>query len=206
MSTGLLTVDFVSLDPLTGQAPTGLFDGFVYPESQSLIGSDGYVQYTMALNAGLATGTTINQQASVVFDTQRAVEHGAVTNTIDAGPPSSSVAALPPEETSTSFTVTWSGQDVPGGSGIAYFNVYVSDDGGPYSLWQSDTTATSAIFTGTLDDTYSFYSVATDNVGNVAGNTHVGPSDDHGHERSVTDRDPAAAGRVGREYVRSHGR
>ena len=88
-------------------------------------------------------------------------------NTIDAGPPTSSVGPLPPEETSTSFTVTWSGQDDPGGSGIAFYNIYVSDDGGPFTLWQSDTTATSATYSGVAGQTYGFYSVATDNVGNV---------------------------------------
>ena len=66
-----LTVTFTSLDPVTGQAPTGVFDGFLYPESESPVGSDGYVQYTVQPKAGLATGTTINQQASVVFDTKR---------------------------------------------------------------------------------------------------------------------------------------
>ena len=47
------------------------------------------------------------------------------------------------------------------------YNVYVSDDGGPFTLWQSDTTATSATFTGQVGHTYAFYSVATDNVGLV---------------------------------------
>ena len=47
------------------------------------------------------------------------------------------------------------------------YNIYVSDDGGPFTLWQSDTTATSATFTGAAGHTYGFYSVATDNVGLV---------------------------------------
>ena len=35
VQTGLLTVTFTSLDPLTGEAPTGVFDGFLYPEASS---------------------------------------------------------------------------------------------------------------------------------------------------------------------------
>ena len=50
--------------------------------------------------------------------------------TIDAGAPTSSVAALPATEDSTTFTVSWSGQDDAGGSGIASYDVYVSDNGG----------------------------------------------------------------------------
>ena len=34
VATGLLTVTFISLDPLTGQAPTGVFDGFLYPDER----------------------------------------------------------------------------------------------------------------------------------------------------------------------------
>ncbi len=166
VQTGLLTVTFTSLDPSTGEAPTGVFDGFLPPDNSSGIG-DGYVQYTVSPKSSLTTGTTINQQASVVFDTNAAIVTNPAVNTIDAGPPSSTVAPLPATTTNSSFTVSWSGQDDPGGSGIAFYNISVSDDGGPYSVWQSDTTQTSAIFTGQVGHTYSFYSVATDNVGNV---------------------------------------
>jgi len=164
VATGLLTVAFVSLDPLTGQAPTGVFDGFLYPESESPVDSDGYVQYTVQPNAGLTTGTTINQQASIVFDINAPLATNTAANTIDASAPTSSVTA--PANSPPNFTVSWTGQD-DGGSGIASYDVYVSDNGGPFTLWQSDTSATSATYTGQVGHTYGFYSVATDNVGNV---------------------------------------
>jgi len=91
---------------------------------------------------------------------------GTISITIEPGAPTSSVASLPAVENSASFTVNWSGQDYAGGSGIADYNVYVSDDDGAYALFESDTTATSATFTGQDGITYAFYSVATDNVGN----------------------------------------
>jgi len=77
----------------------------------------------------------------------------------------SSVAALPATETSTTFTVSWSGTDV-GGPGIAHYDVFVADNGGPFTPFQSFATSTSATFTGVNGHTYGFYSVATDNVGN----------------------------------------
>src|SRR5262249_49363738 len=86
--------------------------------------------------------------------------------TIDSGPPTSTVAALP-ATSPTSFTVSWSGTDEAGGSGIATYAIYDSDNGGPYQLFQSSATAGSATFTGQNGHTYRFYSVATDNVGNV---------------------------------------
>ena len=89
VQTGLLTVTFTSLDPLTGQAPTGVFDGFLPPDNSSGIG-EGYVQYTVQPKAGLTTGTTINQQASVVFDINAAIMTNAAVNTIDTAVPTSS--------------------------------------------------------------------------------------------------------------------
>ena len=53
------------------------------------------------------------------------------------------------------------------GSGIATYNVFVSDNGGPFVPFQVATNATSATFTGQVGHTYAFYSVATSNVGLV---------------------------------------
>jgi Dockerin type I domain len=108
----------------------------------------------------------IDAQATVVFNQNAPISTGQIFNTIDAGPPTSSVSALPTFSPAT-FLVNWSGQDDPSGSGIATYNVYVSDDDGPFTLWQSATTQTSATYTGQDGHTYAFYSVATDNVGNV---------------------------------------
>ena len=62
--------------------------------------------------------------------------------------------------------MSWSGSDDPGGSGIATYDVYVSDNGGSFQPWLTGATNTSATFTGQYGHTYGFYSVATDNVGN----------------------------------------
>lgn len=166
VQTGLLTATFTSLDPSTGQAPTGVFDGFLYPESDNALDSDGYVQYTVQPKSGLTTGATINQQASVVFDTNGAINTGTVTNTIDTTPPTSSVKPLPIGESSTSFAVSWSGSD-PNGIGIAGYSIYVSVNGGPFTPWLTNTTETSATYTGIVTDTYSFYSIATNDIGLV---------------------------------------
>jgi hypothetical protein len=163
VQTGLLSASYASIDPLTGQAPTGAFDGFLPPDNSSGIG-EGFVQYTVQPKSGLASGATISGQASVVFDTNGAIQTNTVTNTIDATPPTSSVNPLPAIVNSPSFTVSWSGSDA-NGPGIATYNVYVSDNGGPFSLWLAGTTQTSATFTGQVGHHYSFYSVATDQLG-----------------------------------------
>ena len=47
--------------------------------------------------------------------------------------PTSTVSPLPATENTTAFTLSWSGTDDPGGSGIASYDVYVSDNGGAFT-------------------------------------------------------------------------
>jgi hypothetical protein len=84
----------------------------------------------------------------------------------DTVAPASNVSALPTNEFGP-FTLNWSGQDNSGGSGVAGYSVYVSDDGGVYAPVVSNTSSTSATFTGQPGHTYGFYSVASDVAGNV---------------------------------------
>src|SRR5262249_11991171 len=85
--------------------------------------------------------------------------------TLDTGAPSSGVQALPAVTSSASFPVSWSGADDAGGSGVATFDVYVSDNGGPLTRWQSATAPPSAFSRGQNGHPYGFYPVATDLVG-----------------------------------------
>ena len=85
VGTGLLTATYSSLDPISGQTPVGATDGFLPPDDASHLG-EGFVQYTIKAKAGLATGAKINQQASVIFDTNAALGTVVVTNTIDVAP------------------------------------------------------------------------------------------------------------------------
>jgi RHS repeat-associated protein len=81
VQTGLLTADYSSVDPTNGQAPSGVFDGFLPPDDNSQVG-EGFVQYTVKPNAGLANGTKINAQSSIVFDTNPSLATNNITNTL----------------------------------------------------------------------------------------------------------------------------
>ena len=165
--TGIATWTFTTIDPATGEIPLDPSVGFLPPDNSNGIG-EGFVSYTILANASDVTGTVINAQATVDFYTQPPINTPQIFNTIDAGTGlTSTVAALPPEETSPEFNVTWSGTDSASGSAIASYTIFVSDDGGPFSAWLSNTTLTSASYLGQYGHTYSFYSVATDNAGNV---------------------------------------
>jgi hypothetical protein len=83
----------------------------------------------------------------------------------DTNAPASVVAQLPTDSTAR-IAVNWSGQDNPGGSGISFFDVYVSTDSGPFLHWQHETLDRSAVFQGGFGRRYAFYSIATDRAGN----------------------------------------
>ncbi len=170
LATGLLEVTFTSLDPTTGDLPLDPFAGFLPPNTAAPIG-DGFINFNVRSKPGLADGTRIDALATVVFDTEPPLDTPAVHNTIDASAPTSTVNPLPATtfSTSRSFIVSWSGSDDavgPTGSGVAFFDVFVSDNGGPFTPIQLNTPATSATFTGEFGHTYSFFAIATDNVGN----------------------------------------
>ena len=93
------------------------------------------------------------------------LEYAAPSTAAWTNPPVSSVFALPAQSPPT-FGVVWSGEPLAGGLPIAYYDIYASDDGGAFAVWQSHTTAMSAEYNGLEGHTYAFYSVSTDTGGN----------------------------------------
>ena len=141
--------------------------GFLPPDNSSGVG-EGFVSYTVQAGPSDPTGTVVNARATVTFDTQPPMDTPQVSNTIDAADGlSSTVAPLPGYGTTPNFLVSWSGSDAQNGSAIGSNTIYVSDNDGPYTAWLQQTTLTSATFAGQYYHTYRFYSLATDNVGNV---------------------------------------
>jgi hypothetical protein len=78
--------------------------------------------------------------------------------------PTSFVTSTATEVNTNPFTVSWGGSSPI--SSIVSFDVFVSDNGGPFTPFLTATTATSAPFTGVPGHSYGFFSIATDAVGN----------------------------------------
>ena len=169
LQTGLAQWTFTALDPETGEPTVDPFAGFLPPNNPNVHDGEGSVQYSIQPKTNLPSGTELTNAATIVFDWNEPIDTPVVLNTIDAGGPTSAVDALPATTNTSSFQVTWTGADDAGGSGVANFDVYVSDDGGPFELWLEDTTATRGWYDGVDGHTYSFYSRALDNVGHQEG-------------------------------------
>ncbi len=98
------------------------------------------------------------------------VASAAYSVRVDTTPPISSVKPLPTSTSVPAFLVSWSGTDA--GSGIASYDVFVSDNGSSFVPFKTATTMTSATFTGQYGHRYGFYSIATD----IAGNRQTTPT------------------------------
>src|SRR5262249_7744489 len=91
--TGLVTWRLQSQDAETGLLPEDPLSGFLPVDAASGRGL-GFVTFHIKPNAGLADGAQITNSASIVFDSNDPIATNTTLNTIDSGPPASSVAAL----------------------------------------------------------------------------------------------------------------
>jgi len=163
-TTGLLTVRFQSLDPVTGLDPEDQTIGFLPPDVNSPEG-EGSVSLSAMPRTDLPDGTVITNEATIVFDTNAPIPTNQPTNTLDSGKPSSHVDTLSPVPgDETRIVAQWSGTD-GFGSGIRDYSIFVSDNGGPYAL-RARSSAQQDTFPVQDGHTYGFYSVARDLVGN----------------------------------------
>jgi subtilase family serine protease len=156
---------FTSIDPATGEQPANPLLGFLPPNLTAPEG-DGFVNFTVRPLRTAVTGARVDAEARIVFDVQAPIDTPPIFNTLDADRPVSTVEALP-AVVASAFDVRWGGSDDSSGSGLATYNVYVSEDGGPFTLWLGATTATTARFAGEFGKQYRFFSTANDNAGNV---------------------------------------
>ena len=85
---------------------------------------------------------------------------------LDLLPPVSRVQPLP-ADSRVLIPLTWSGTDNEGGSGIAAYDIYVSEDGGPFQRWLWNTRDTAGTYLGQPGKRYAFYSRALDAAGNL---------------------------------------
>ena len=80
------------------------------------------------------------------------------------GYPSAAVDALP-ATIPPSFTVAWSGADETGVAGIGTVDLYLAENGGPFTLLLAGATTPSVVVQGQVGKSYAYYVLAIDNVG-----------------------------------------
>lgn len=194
VQTGIATWTISTIDPDTGEPPLDAqagflpINGFVLDENGERIPvldengdqktdddgnplfetdgvGEGFVTYTIEAGRRAETGDVVDAIASIVFDSEQPIITPPIFNTLDAEAPSSRVAALPERTETAEVLVQWAAEDPEGGSGLAGVDIFVSENGGDYTLWLANSTLTEAIFEGEIGSRYAFYSIARDNTG-----------------------------------------
>jgi len=164
VQTGVVTWTLVTIDPLTGEQPLDPLVGFLAINDSEGAG-EGYLNYSIRAKRTASTGDVVDAEARIVFDTEAPIDTPPIFNTLDAVKPTSAVSLLPAVADGNAFTVSWSGSDDTNGSGLVAFNIFVSENDGPYTPWLQGTQLTEAEFVGVEGSRYTFYSVAFDNSG-----------------------------------------
>ncbi len=155
----------LAIDPTTGEVITNPNEGLLPPDDSSGAG-EGFVSYTVEPLAGTTTGTQVSAQARVLFNTGAPLDTPTITYSIDGTAPTTTLTATAIAAGSSNYNVQWNATDDPAGSGVKSTTVYVSEDGGNYTIWQNQTTATSGIYDGQAGHTYQFLALSIDNAGN----------------------------------------
>jgi len=167
--TGQIEWIFHTMDQATREYPENPYGGFLPPITDS--GWEiGWVEYSASPLPGLASGTTVSNQAWVIFDTNPAnpaPKLGPWMNTLDTVSPDATMLPLPERTELPAFSVSWEGVDDLAGSGIATCAIYVSQDGETPYLWLEAVAPNSVVFAADFGHTYAFYARGRDHVGNL---------------------------------------
>jgi len=160
-----------SFDPVSGVI-IWQCDSIMLPPDTLPPAGEGWVTFTISPQY-LQHGTEIKNRASIQFDFNpwmyAPIDSSYIINTMDEYPPNSRVLPLWDTVSAIDFEVNWKGQDdsLGFGCGIRDYTIYVSDNGGPYEVWITDTSDTFATYHGQFAHTYCFYTIAEDSVGNI---------------------------------------
>ncbi len=157
--TGEMTWVFTTLDTLHMDTITDPLGGFLPPNTDSISGT-GSILYTIQTLPSVQTLDVMANRASIYFDFNEAIVTNTVLNTIDNDLPQSQVLALPDTQSTLTFPVRWTGSDV--GSGIRYYDLYFTENGGPVQVYAEQYSDTVIDFTGVAGAVYEFFTVAYD--------------------------------------------
>lgn len=161
-STGMAKWHITSLDPMTMEPTEDPMNG-VLPINEDGSGI-GQILFDISLKNGLAHGTEIPNQATIIFDANEPITTPTWTNIVDVVPPASKVDYTSMEKPDT-VTLHFTGEDE--GSGVWRYTVYVQD--GKNAPWRevgvTDSCAFDFEYAEGID--YGFCVLATDSAGNV---------------------------------------
>ncbi len=159
--------EFQSIDPTTLLPPTNPTKGFLLLQDSSKVNNGhAFVNFSIKPKQTDITLDTIHAEAKIIFDGNDTIPTNYHTNTVDAFPPTSHMNALPANSLNP-VSLSWTGTDDVGGSGVKSYTLYVSTNGVSFYILKSGITRTDTTVRLAPDSSYCFFVLATDSVGNM---------------------------------------
>ena len=142
-------------------------EGIELPPNVNAPEGEGYVSFSVDLKPNLPNGTKIKNKATIIFDKNYPIETNEFVNTLDLVPPTTTMSIAAVNGTVDAIDVKCTSVDA--GSGVGSYLFFVSKNGEDYAYCGQSVTGaiTYPVTLGNPVDTYSFYVLATDKVGNV---------------------------------------
>ncbi|MHC1770058.1 MAG: CARDB domain-containing protein [Verrucomicrobiia bacterium] len=148
-----------AIDPDTGLVVTDSKIGLLQP------GASGTMGYTIRAMPDAANGSEVTMSARAFYDQAAPLDSAAVTNTIDAIAPTTTLTV---EQVGNGlYSLQWTAQDNELGAGVKDSTVYVSLKGGPYLAVLTKTTETSWLYESVEGASPKFLVLSCDAAGNV---------------------------------------
>lgn len=161
--TGKLEMLYTTLDTLTYLPTTDPLAGFLPPNVNKPEG-EGAFYYSIKLKPNLPNDDIIKNTAHIYFDFNEPIITPTWVNTIDILPPTSKMNTIAKNTNDTTIYLSWQGNDAQ--SGVQKYDVMYAENGGAFQPYVSNFANHSIRFFGKAGSTYSFYTIAIDNVGN----------------------------------------
>ena len=117
--TGIVRWNFVTLQK-NGNELEDIMLGFLAPNNDDHVG-EGYVSFTIDHKENPANGSTVSNEATIIFDANEAIKTNTFVNTFDTDYPTSQIVSV--SERNGGLDVTVAGSD--GTSGIDHYDLIV---------------------------------------------------------------------------------
>lgn len=162
-TTGIVRVEYMSIDPQTMAFPTDPLAGFLPPNTVASEGR-GSVSFMVNYRGDIGHGDVINTHATIFFDDNDPIVTNTWTNVLDRVKPTGSVQLEVLNPGSDTLRLVTTGTDDL--SGLAYQHVFISVNGHGFRRLITTTQDTIG-YIGFSGENLRFFSRAVDRAGNV---------------------------------------
>ena len=151
----------------TGNIVKWVIEGIELPPNVTPPEGEGWVEFSVMPKGGLASGTALQNRATITFDVNAPIATNTYANTLDFSPPTTVMKAVPLKSTSARLVIKWQATDGTNGSGVSSTTVFQSQDGGPFTAIGTSNSDSLVLTADAGSHKYAFYALSTDNVGNI---------------------------------------